>query len=138
MKLTVYILSGIAFLLGMILPLPAQSGGDYELSWYSVDGGGGVSTTLSEQYTIIGTIGQHDAHPGISGGDYVLGSGFFGRGSACYVDLYALSIFASEWLTLEFGFGHTFDLDNNSKVNLLDFNYISEFWLLYCPEDWGI
>lgn len=56
----------------------AQSGGDYDLSWNTVDGGG---YTFSEgsSYTLGGTIGQPDAGV-ITGGKYTLGGGFWGGG----------------------------------------------------------
>jgi len=52
----------------------AQSGGDYDLTWSTVDGGGGVST--GGDYTLGGTIGQPDAGT-LSGGDYTLAGGFW-------------------------------------------------------------
>ncbi len=56
----------------------AQSGGDYDLSWYSVDGGGATFCT-GGAYTLGGTTGQADA-ASLSGGDYVLRGGFWGSG----------------------------------------------------------
>jgi hypothetical protein len=54
----------------------ASSGGDYELSWYTIDGGGGTST--GGDYSVSGTIGQPDAGE-MSGGDYAVSGGFWGR-----------------------------------------------------------
>jgi hypothetical protein len=42
-----------------LVPVPAQTGGPYELTWYTIDGGGGVSR--GGQYVLTGTIGQPDA-----------------------------------------------------------------------------
>jgi len=42
---------------------------DYDLSWHTIDGGGGVSS--GGQYLVRGTIGQHDAAYS-AGGDYKL------------------------------------------------------------------
>lgn len=54
---------------------PAQSGGSYDLSWSSVDSGGGISTGGS--YTLAGTIGQpEDTSTAPSGGVYEVSSGF--------------------------------------------------------------
>jgi hypothetical protein len=52
---------------------------DYDLSWWTVDGGGG---TFSQggSYTLGGTIGQPDAGL-LSGGNYTLGGGFWGGGA---------------------------------------------------------
>ncbi len=55
----------------------AQSGGGYDLSWNTVDGGGGVSQ--GGAYAVSGTAGQIDAGL-MSGGPYVLGGGFWGGG----------------------------------------------------------
>ena len=57
----------------------AQSGGIYDLSWSSVDGGG-YTFSAGGAYTLGGTIGQPDAGL-LSGGDYTLGGGFWGGGS---------------------------------------------------------
>lgn len=53
----------------------ASSGGGYDLSWWTVDGGGGTNTGGS--YALSGTIGQPDAGS-MSGGDYDLQGGFWG------------------------------------------------------------
>ena len=48
----------------------------YDLSWWTVDGGGGTFSTGGD-YTLGGTIGQPDAGL-MTGGDYTLGGGFWG------------------------------------------------------------
>ena len=50
----------------------------YDLSWWTVDGGGGTFST-GGGYTLGGTIGQPDAGL-LIGGDYTLGGGFWGGG----------------------------------------------------------
>ncbi len=62
----------------------AQSGGGYDLSWNTVDGGGGTSS--GGAYTLSGTLGQPDAGA-MSGGDYTLTGGFW-RGIAIRYSLY--------------------------------------------------
>jgi hypothetical protein len=57
----------------------AQSGGGYDLSWNTVDGGGGTST--GGDYDLSGTIGQSDAGT-MSGGTYSLEGGFW-PGATC-------------------------------------------------------
>jgi len=47
----------------------------FEIMWYTIDGGGGVSTGGS--YTLAGTIGQPDAASGLAGGPYTLDPGFW-------------------------------------------------------------
>ena len=56
---------------GLVL---AQVGGGYDLSWSTVDGGGGSSQ--GGGYTLSGTIGQPDAGV-LSGGRYTLAGGFW-------------------------------------------------------------
>ncbi len=53
----------------------AQSGGGYDLSWSTVDGGGGTFSTGGD-YSLGGTIGQPDVGV-LSGGDYTLTGGFW-------------------------------------------------------------
>ena len=53
----------------------AQSGGGYDLTWNTIDGGGGTST--GGAYTLNGTIGQPDAGT-LSGGAFTLNGGFWG------------------------------------------------------------
>lgn len=60
-------------LLGSSL-VQAQSGGDYDLTWNTMDGGGGLSS--GGDYSVQGTIGQPDAGA-MSGGDYSLQGGFW-------------------------------------------------------------
>jgi hypothetical protein len=55
-------------------PANAQSGGGYDLSWHTIDGGGGTST--GGVYSVSGTIGQPDAST-MSGGNYTLQGGFW-------------------------------------------------------------
>ena len=47
----------------------------YTLSWWTVDGGGGAS--CAPGYVLNGTIGQADASPKLSGGDYQVTGGFW-------------------------------------------------------------
>lgn len=52
----------------------AQSGG-YDLSWWTVDGGGGM---LSQGgYSLHATVGQPDAGPALQNGGYTLMGGFW-------------------------------------------------------------
>ena len=58
----------------------AQSGGIYDLSWHTTDGGGTTSAT-GGAYSLGGTIGQPDAGAS-SGGAYALTGGFWGIADA--------------------------------------------------------
>ena len=50
----------------------------FDLSWWTVDGGGGTSE--GETYALEGTIGQADAGYEMTGGAYTLAGGFWGAG----------------------------------------------------------
>ncbi len=73
-------------LLVLLLLLPAvalaQSGGGYDLTWNTIDGGG---YTWSEGggYSLGGTIGQPEAGM-LSGGGYTLTGGFWGGAAVSY------------------------------------------------------
>ena len=62
------------------LHVAGQSGGPYDLSWYTIDGGGGTSS--GGPYTLSGTIGQPDAGGPLAGGSYTLTGGFWSIVSA--------------------------------------------------------
>lgn len=67
-----------SLLLGLMLlsdsqaALQAQS---YSIDWFKTSGGGGAST--NGQYSVSGTIGQHDAGGPMTGGSYSLTGGFW-------------------------------------------------------------
>ena len=72
-----------AVLLALLLTriAPAQTGSDvwsgmgYDLSWSSIDGGGGMSSDGT--YTLNGSLGQPDAGA-LTGSSYTLTGGFWG------------------------------------------------------------
>jgi hypothetical protein len=47
----------------------------FDLTWQTIDGGGGTSSSLD--LTLTGTIGQADAAPILSGGSFELQGGFW-------------------------------------------------------------
>jgi hypothetical protein len=47
----------------------------YSIDWYKISGGGGTSS--NGQFTVSGTIGQHDAGGPMTGGNYSLTGGFW-------------------------------------------------------------
>jgi hypothetical protein len=75
-------LAKLVLLLLLSLWLPAitlaQGSGD-DLTWFSVDGGGGYSSASG--YTLDGTIGQPDAGV-LGGGGYTLVGGFWSGAAA--------------------------------------------------------
>ena len=64
----------LAQAVGMTHVASAQTGGGYDLSWNTIDGGGGTSS--GGAYTLSGTIGQPDAGT-LTGGSYTLNGGFW-------------------------------------------------------------
>ena len=67
--LTVVALCGLVLMLGAVTgllrvaPASAQSGSGNDLSWWTVDGGGGTSVSWDGRYALGGTLGQPD--PGL-------------------------------------------------------------------------
>jgi hypothetical protein len=61
----------------------AQSGGGYDLSWSTVDGGGGTFSS-GGSYSLGGTVGQPDAGAMMSGGGYTLAGGYWAGASTQY------------------------------------------------------
>ncbi|HEV2330932.1 MAG TPA: hypothetical protein VGY56_19295 [Verrucomicrobiae bacterium] len=53
----------------------AASAQNYSINWYKIAGGGGTSS--GGQYSVSGTIGQPDASPAMTGGNYSLTGGFW-------------------------------------------------------------
>ncbi|HVU07502.1 MAG TPA: hypothetical protein VHG89_03045 [Verrucomicrobiae bacterium] len=47
----------------------------YSIDWYKISGGGGASS--GGNYSVSGTIGQHDAGNAMTGGNYSLTGGFW-------------------------------------------------------------
>ncbi len=65
----------------------AQTGEGYDLTWSTIDAGGG--TSAASPYTLVGTIGQPDAAAtlagaAMSGGGYTLVGGFWGSAANQY------------------------------------------------------
>ncbi len=69
------LLAGISGLATPITSLHAQSGGWYNLTWNSIDGGGYMASS-GGAYVVTGTIGQPDAGT-LSSTPYVLQGGFW-------------------------------------------------------------
>ncbi|MFN4294935.1 MAG: hypothetical protein ACK4JD_12480 [Thermoflexales bacterium] len=69
----------IAFLAVLLLSAGAavaQTGGGYNLTWNTVDGGG-ATFSAGGAYSLGGTAGQPDAQPPTTGGAYALQGGFW-------------------------------------------------------------
>ena len=120
-------------LLFMLSPALAQSGGPYELSWSTIDGGGGMS--IGGPYALTGTIGQPDAAYS-AGGNYELLGGFWPGGPLCLVTFDDYARFAEVWNLS--GSGLPADLDGSGKVDLEDLSRFADWWLSCCPASWPL
>ena len=80
--------------LGLVVLLPGEQVGatptsldGYQLTWWTVDGGG-VTFAVGSDYSLGGTLGQPD--PGLlAGGGYSLGGGFW-RGGVPHTSAYGI------------------------------------------------
>lgn len=60
---------------------PSVSAPSYDLSWWTVDGGGSTQPATSRSYSLVGTIGQPDAGE-MASSQYDLAGGFWAIGRA--------------------------------------------------------
>lgn len=74
MKRVICLLTTVLILLMAVTSISAQSGGGYDLTWSTIDSGGGSSS--GGGYSLSGTIGQADAGV-LSGGGYTLNGGIW-------------------------------------------------------------
>ena len=130
---------GIVTLMAVCLLMTVPALGDYELSWSTIDGGGGRST--GGDYVLTGTIGQPDAGE-MSGGDYTLSGGFWVGGPilSCFVNFEHFAEFARSWLDTPCNAPNNWclgaDLDFSGAVGLSDIGELAYWWLAECPQNW--
>jgi len=79
---------------------------DYSIDWSTIDGGGGTST--GGVYSVTGTIGQPDAGPTMSGGNFTVEGGFWGV-------IAAVQTPGAPWLTITL----------NSQLSTLNVSWLS-------------
>ena len=75
---TRFIIAQAALVIGLSVAIGVAdglAGGPYDLSWNTINGGGG--TSAGGGYALDGTIGQHDAGGPLAGGGYELTGGFW-------------------------------------------------------------
>ena len=119
----------LAVAVSLLIAFPAS--GDYNLSWSTIDGGGGTST--GGQYLVRGTIGQHDAAYS-QGQQYELLGGFWPGEPMCFINFEHFARFAEYWLVT--GPDLPADLYEDNIVDLLDLKEFVDQWLYWCPYDW--
>ena len=66
----------ILCLVGLAPGVRAQSGGNFNLAWSTVDTGG-ATDVAGGNFTVGATVGQPDARPSVAGGDFTLLGGFW-------------------------------------------------------------
>lgn len=76
MSVLLVILLGGLLLTSTAVSSPSQG---YDLSWWTVDGGGGALVAAGS-YSLSGTVGQPDAGA-LAGNDYILSGGFWPGGA---------------------------------------------------------
>jgi len=111
----------------------SSSTASYDISGYTIDGGGGTSS--GGQYIVTGTIGQHDAEYS-EGGQYELLGGFWPAESSCFVDFEHFARFAQYWL--DTGTGLPADLYEDGTIDYYDLTEFVNLWLCYCPYGWRL
>lgn len=123
----------------LVLVFSLHASADYEITWSSIDGGGGMSSGGS--YTLVGSIGQADAGA-MAGSDYELAGGFWVGGVHCFVDFSHFAQFAMYWLDAPCDAGNNWcegaDLDLSTDVGINDISELAYWWLDYCPVDWPL
>jgi hypothetical protein len=73
-------------LLAVATPRSGQP--EFDLSWHTIDGGGGASA--GGAFELVGTIGQHDPGAPLAGGPFMLTGGFWAEASpavSCHGDV---------------------------------------------------
>ncbi len=117
----------------VILILVSVSFADYKIDWYTIDGGGGVSS--GGDYVLTGTIGQPDAGY-LDGDNYELLGGFWVGGPLCIVNFEDFANFAIYWL--QTGSGLPADLYEDGTINCDDLLEFANVWLCICPYNWPL
>lgn len=135
----IVLLIGCVALLMFSLSALGQSGGQYDLTWSTIDGGGGTSS--GGDFTLRGTIGQPDAGA-ITGGDYEMLGGFLPGVPICIVNFEHFAIFAANWLETGCNDQNDWcggaDLSHMDDVGLEDLRLFVDEWLNCCPVDWPL
>ena len=131
----------IACLVIICLFAPTGFADEFDLSWHTIDGGGGFAA--AGDFELEGTIGQSD--PGImSGGNFELAGGFWpgvATGAPCPGDLDGdnavtladLSIQLSNFGTPSGALPEDGDLDGNGTVDLADLALLLSAFGTVCP-----
>lgn len=127
--------------LALVCVLSARVNSDnrYDLTWNTIDGGGGTSSGGS--FVLTGTIAQHDAAYS-EGGPYEILGGFWPGGPVCFVDFEHFARFAEYWLEPDCNELNNWcdgaDLNHQDGVDFVDLREFTDKWLWYCPFGWQL
>ena len=78
LKIIIILLSTTLLVFIAAIASAQSSGGDFEIVKSTIDNGGG--TSVGGEFSLTGTIGQHDANHQIStGGEFTLAGGFWAK-----------------------------------------------------------
>ncbi len=115
------------------------AGGSFEITWYTIDAGG-INNAAGGGYVLSGTIGQPDAGPEMTGGQFSLSGGFWPGVQnipSCAADLNGdgmLNFFdVSAFLTAYNAMDPVADFNDDGMFNFFD---VSAFLVAYnagCP-----
>ena len=122
-------------LIGAAVAAGTALAGPTQISWYTLDGGGGTSTGGTMQ--LSGTIGQADAGV-LSGGPFSLYGGFWpGPTDSCYADCNAdglLTVADFGCFQTKFVLGNLYaDCNGDGALSVADFGCFQTKFVLGCP-----
>jgi len=114
-------------------------GGSFEITWYTIDGGG-TSSTTGGSFDLAGTIGQPDAGPTMTGGDFSLTGGFWAgvnNAPPCLADFTGdglLNFFdVSAFLAAFSAMDPSADLNPDGMFNFFDVSAFLQAFAAGCP-----
>ncbi len=127
------------FVLGALAAAPsvmAQMGPNLDLSWNTLDGGGGASS--GGGFDLHGSIGQPDGAGAMSGGFFDLSGGFWAAGGpACYADCNlsgGLTIADFGCFQAKFAAGNLYaDCNQSGSLTIADFGCFQASFAGGCP-----
>ncbi len=114
---------------------PAGSANQFEL-FYSDTGVSGESSSenFSQRGSVLQTDGTEASSEQFSASENTIIS------SDCFVEFDAFALFAEHWLEINCGADGSWcggaDLDQSDDVGLGDLIWISDYWLILCPDNW--
>jgi hypothetical protein len=129
--------------LASVLSLAATVAGDYDVPWYTIDGGGEMFST-GGQYALSGSIGQADAGA-MTGGSFSLTGGFWAAPpeAPCPGDLNGdgfrnvsdFTLFAAAYGSHsgDPNYNPAADLNGDGFVNVSDFTVFATNYGVPCP-----